>query len=197
MLLGGVLAALLSMTAPAAAHSELSASSPPDGAEVHTVPPSITLTFAEELQGSSTTVGVLVGDHDPVQVDVPVTGPTLTIDTSVAQLAQVAADGDGTWAVAYQVISGDGHPVDGTLTFTVTGSDDAAPTEGAPQADTATAAASAEQDEPMSPLLWLATVAVIGLVVFAVVKTDRMRRKKAEAAAKAAADKAAGRAPDD
>lgn len=208
----GVLAGLLTLTAPAAAHSDLTASDPVNGAELDAVPGTITLTFGEELQGSTAKVGVLVGDHDPVQLDAAVSGTTVTVNTSVDQLAEIVADGDGQWAISYQVVSADGHPVDGTLTFIVTqagaepasgasdangsaaaeeasGSDDSRGSGGS--ADDAADASdeSAAEDEPMPPLQWLATFALIGLVVFAVVKIDRMRRKKAQDAA----DKEAGR----
>lgn len=218
----GALLGLLMLAGPAAAHTELATSDPANGAELDAVPPVITLTFSEDLQGETATVGVLVQGQDPVQVEAPIAGPTVSIDTAVPALA---AAGPGTWAIAYQVVSGDGHPVTGTLTFAVTGasasatagsgaaagsdgaaagSDSAEPATGgsaesgqtaerAPSGsdgDTELVATADEtgQDEAMSPLLWLVTVAVIGLVVLVVVKTERWRRKKAAAQANGAAE---------
>ncbi|MFV0535328.1 MAG: copper resistance protein CopC [Cumulibacter sp.] len=190
----GALIAALGVPAAASAHTDISESVPADGAEVDEVPGTITLTFAEDLQGPTAQVGVLIGDNDPVQLDAPVQGPTVTIDTSAPELADVA-DTEGQWAIAYTIVGQDGHPIDGTVTFTVTEAAGAAESESAgtetqadESADTAPASEAADEeaaDESMSSWLWLAIVAVIALVVFGVVKTERMRRKKAENAAKA------------
>lgn len=208
VVLVGIVVAVLGVPAVASAHTELHESSPADGAQVDKLPGTITLTFGEDIEGPTAQVGVLVGDHDPIQIAAPVDGPTLTIDTTSDELAPLAADAGGKWAIAYTVVGLDGHAIDGTVTFSVAESgaadengaatsQDADPSSAAAGAsedadatdtDTDETAAASDEDEPMSLLLWLAIVAVIGLVVFAVVKTDRMRRKKAETAAKAATE---------
>ena len=81
-LLIGALAALLLVAAPASAHSDLASSNPADGSQVDAVPATITLTFNENLQGTTAKIGVLAGKNDPVQVDAAVSGPTVTVDTS-------------------------------------------------------------------------------------------------------------------
>lgn len=182
-------AAVLLGALPAAAHTELASSDPADGAQLDAVPDTITLTFGEDLQGPTAKVGVLIGDNNPIQVDAPVSGPTVTIDTKSGPLADVIAKSSaGKWAIGYQVVGQDGHPIDGTLTFTVaestssessaevtaSNSDSASPS---PAAD----AKNSEDDGPeqVAPWLWALILAGSAAAVFAVVKIDRtMRRRK-------------------
>ena len=90
-LLLGAFAAVLLGALPAAAHTELASSNPADGAQLDAVPDTITLTFGEDLQGPTAKVGVIIGDNNPIQVDAPVSGPTVTIDTKSGPLADVVA----------------------------------------------------------------------------------------------------------
>lgn len=113
----GVLAALVVLvlgTGPAAAHSDLRSSDPADGASLATAPTSVSFTFNEDLlaQGNAVTLTeVATGARlavGPVQVE----GPTVTVgwpDESPA----------GQYRAAYRVVSADGHPISGSITFTV------------------------------------------------------------------------------
>lgn len=196
------LAALLMTAGPGLAHSELESSSPENGAQLDAAPQSITLTFNEPVQGPTATVGVLVGDNDPVQVEAAVQGAVLTIDTASGPLADLLVGGaDGAWAIGYQVVSADGHPIDGTLTFTVTAADAGAPGNAADDsaaagsaaddrgegsgsgrsagdADDTAAASATEEDGGVTWWQLLLILAGSALVVFLVVKIDRARRKK-------------------
>jgi copper resistance protein C len=110
-----VLAALLTLAAPAApasAHDALSGSSPADGTTVDVAPASVDLTFTRPplAVGAEVRVtgpdGQVVNDGDPVLVDTTVSQP-------------VAPDlPAGQYAVAWRVTSADGHPISGELTFT-------------------------------------------------------------------------------
>ncbi|WP_194291401.1 copper resistance CopC family protein [Cumulibacter manganitolerans] len=199
-------AAVLLGTGTAFAHTELASSDPADGATLDVLPGTITLTFGETLQGPTAKVGVLVGDRGPVQVDATVSGATVTVDTAAGPIAGLLSDGgSGKWAISYQVVSEDGHRVDGTLTFTVaapasptgtgaaaTSSAEAATAAGASgtHADRGEAAgdpAAAGDDEPeqVDPLTWFLIVAGVAAGVFAVVRIDRaVRKKKADATEK-------------
>lgn len=188
-LLLGAFAAVLLGALPAAAHTELASSNPADGAQLDAVPDAITLTFGEDLQGPTAKVGVLIGDNNPIQVDAPVSGPTVTIDTKSGALADVVAkSGAGKWAIGYQVVGQDGHPIDGTLTFTVV---EAAASESSAEVTASTSdsaspspaadAKNSEDDGPeqVAPWLWALILAGSAAAVFAVVKIDRtMRRRK-------------------
>lgn len=97
---------------PAAAHDELLASDPADGATVDVAPDRVVLTFSAPAVDLGTQVvitgpdAVAVGDG-PAQVD----GATV-----VQALGATRPAGD--YRVDWRVTSEDGHPVTGTLTFT-------------------------------------------------------------------------------
>lgn len=201
-LLAAVAAVLLG-TGTAFAHTDLVSSDPADGTTLDALPGTITLTFGETLQGPTAKVGVLVGDRGPVQVDATVSGATVTVDTAAGPIAGLLSDGgSGKWAISFQVVSEDGHPVDGTLTFTVNPPASAAgtgPAATSSPADAAAGAASgastdpaevggdaaaADGDEPeqVDPLTWFLIIGGVAVGVLAVVRLDRaVRKKKADA----------------
>lgn len=119
----GVLA--VGTASSAAAHTELVGSTPPDGATMETPPAEVVLEFSQPVQTQFAQVAVLDeadGHHE--QGEPQVVGATVTQD--VEELAP------GTHRISYRVGSDDGHPVTGTLTFTIaaapapqTGSSDA------------------------------------------------------------------------
>jgi copper resistance protein C len=98
---------------PAAAHAFLVDSTPEDEAAVDESPTEIVLEFNEPIQPDFTQVAILDADEQPLDLDEPeVDGPLVT--QPVGELAP------GTYQVNYRVGSADGHPVSGTITFTVT-----------------------------------------------------------------------------
>jgi len=97
------------------AHSTLVSTDPADGSTVAVAPARITLTFNEPAKALGTQVVVLAPDGRTVS-----TGDAVLTDSSVSQ----AVAGDlpaGLYTVQWRVTSADGHPLDGTLTFTATG----------------------------------------------------------------------------
>lgn len=119
---------------PAAAHAYLVDSTPQDDAAVDESPTEIILEFNEPLEPEFTQVAIVDRDERPLDLDEPeVDGPLVT--QPVGELAP------GTYEVNYRVGSADGHPVSGTITFTVTEAAAAAPS---PTTTQPTAAATAE-----------------------------------------------------
>ena len=107
-----VLLALLAGPSPAVAHASLVSTSPEDGSEIATAPPSVELTFSEDV--GSGFVAVTAPDGTKVKTShTHLSGPRVTADLS-------ASDQRGRYTVAYRVVSADGHPVSGTFTFTTT-----------------------------------------------------------------------------
>jgi methionine-rich copper-binding protein CopC len=108
------LAALVVLPLPSAvAHAELIDSDPKDSATVQTLPDQVVLEFSEEV-GSPAFVdvtaadGTKVADGDPQVLGAKVEAP-------------LTANGPpGTYTIAYRVVSADGHPISGELTFDVT-----------------------------------------------------------------------------
>jgi copper resistance protein C len=99
---------------PAAAHAYLLDSSPEDGATVDDPPTEIVLEFNEAIQPDFVQVAVLDEADEPLDVAAPeVAGPVVTQPVTELQ--------PGEYRVSYRVVSADGHPVDGSVSFTVTG----------------------------------------------------------------------------
>ena len=96
---------------PAAAHASLISSSPPDGAAVATAPTKVELIFSEDVGTLSI---IVVTGPDGVQV---VDGPTQIRNASAVQPLKTLT-AVGLYQIAYRVVSADGHPVSGRLTFT-------------------------------------------------------------------------------
>ncbi|WOT40331.1 copper resistance CopC/CopD family protein [Streptomyces coeruleorubidus] len=116
MLLGTVLVLLLFSAAPASAHAALRGTDPDDGSVVQRAPRHLTLTFTES-------VGLLDDSFrvfGPDQRRVP-TGEAQHADGR-SDTARVALSGklaQGTYTVAWRVVSADSHPVSGAFTFSV------------------------------------------------------------------------------
>lgn len=100
------------MLAPAAlAHSELVSSDPADGAVLEAPPKSVSFTFNEPLMPDF--VRFIGTDPSGQTGDLPVSsveGPTATINWP-------AEAPGGEWTVNYRVVSQDGHPIEGGITF--------------------------------------------------------------------------------
>lgn len=105
--------ATVGLAGRALAHTTLIGSDPADGAVLTAAPTTVTLTFDDPL-----------ADFEPV---LTVTGPdgvtyqsgSPTVDGTRLSNAVNALPVAGTYTVAYRVVSDDGHPVEGTVSFTL------------------------------------------------------------------------------
>lgn len=97
--------------APASAHASLVRSSPADRSSVATAPKIVSLTFDENIRMPSV---LLVTDADGASV---VASRTSVVDNIVSTRVSLATSGD--YAVVYRVVSADGHPLSGRLSFGV------------------------------------------------------------------------------
>ncbi len=175
--------------APAAqAHSELVSSDPADGATLDAPPASVSFTFNEDLLPDF--VRLIATSPAGVTGDLPlssVQGPTVTADWPAP------AEG-GEWTVSYRVVSQDGHPIEGGITFSYAGtaptSSGPAPTSAAPTSSAPTSAAPAPTTAAPSPSvspaadssggtsgLLIAGLAVGAIVIAAVVIALVARRR--------------------
>ncbi len=122
-------------TGPAAAHAALVSSDPRDGARLERLPDRVSLTFTEEV---ATPAYVVVRASDGRQL---ASGNPEVEGATVSQALGAADDGGGETAedtgevsgevtVAYRIVSTDGHPVTGELTFAVASSSTADPSSG-------------------------------------------------------------------
>ncbi|MEZ7155975.1 copper resistance protein CopC [Streptomyces sp. MAD19A] len=109
-----VAGALLAGAAPASAHAALTGSDPAQGAVVDTAPTQVSLTFSEPVAVGDDSVRVLDPKGERVDKGVPANPGGTTYGVRL-----VSGLPDGTYTVAYQVVSADSHPVAGAFTFSI------------------------------------------------------------------------------
>lgn len=136
----GAFAPLLA-AAPAAAHAGLTGSTPEDGAVLAAPPAEVRLTFSEAVR-------------EPAYVVVTAPDGTRSPGEAVVEGADAVQElpegGAGGWTIAYRVVSADGHPITGELSFTVEGGE---PARGAGTLEEDDAAAAPAVEKP-SEGLW-------------------------------------------
>lgn len=109
------LVAVLAVASPAAAHDELVGSSPEAGADLGAAPEDVTLTYSAAIMTEGATVAVFDAtgrdwaDGDPV------------IDTNTLTMPLAGDLPSAGYVVEWRVVSSDGHPISGTIPFTVGG----------------------------------------------------------------------------
>jgi copper resistance protein C len=102
----------VALAAPAQAHAGLVSTDPVDGAVLDSPPRQVSFTFNEPLMPDF--VRFIATDPAGVTGDLPVSfveGDTAGIDWPANAPA-------GEWRVSYRVVSQDGHPIEGGITFT-------------------------------------------------------------------------------
>lgn len=113
------LAALLAVIAilalggsPASAHADLISTDPTEGAVLEAAPDKVTFAFSEAVLGIPSGVKVFDAKGDPISASSSARGSELSV-----VLAEKV--GDGTLVVVWRVLSADGHPISGSLSFSV------------------------------------------------------------------------------
>src|SRR5579872_6448775 len=109
LLLLVILLTALSAPGVAFAHASLVGSDPPEGATLAASPPALRLDFNEPV--SPLVVRLIGPNGEAITPRVRAENESLTI--SAPQLAR------GTHVLSYRVISADGHPVGGSVTFSI------------------------------------------------------------------------------
>lgn len=117
-----ILALLLvfSLVIPAFAHAQLLSSQPANGDSLATTD-EVVLTFNEEISPDFVQIAATGPDGDILDGEAVVDGAVLT------QPIRPTSNGEHT--VTYRVVSADGHPVSGEVTFTLTDADTDADTD--------------------------------------------------------------------
>ncbi|MGW6793090.1 copper resistance CopC/CopD family protein [Streptomyces chartreusis] len=117
MLLGTLLVLfLLGGTGPASAHAALRATDPEDGSVLKSAPRDITLTFTESVGLLEDSFRVLDPDGRRLRTGEPEHARGAAETARVTLPAKLA---EGTYTVAWRVVSADSHPVSGAFTFSV------------------------------------------------------------------------------
>ncbi|MBZ6104597.1 copper resistance CopC family protein [Streptomyces olivaceus] len=107
---------LLGGAGPASAHAALDSTDPEDGAVLRRAPGHVTLAFSESVGLRDDSFRVLDPGGHRVH-----TGDTGHADgrSETARVALPGGLGEGTYTVAWRVVSADSHPVSGAFTFSV------------------------------------------------------------------------------
>lgn len=132
-IVGLMCVALLTLAAPARAHTGLAASTPADGTTVDRALQRIVLEFNEPIDPVGEGAELLDADGAAVAAEVSVDGVEIRVRPDAALT-------DGAYGVKWAVRSEDAHPVRGAVRFTVD----------APEAATATGPGDVEPSEPAS-----------------------------------------------
>lgn len=161
---------------PASAHSKLVSTSPIDGAVLDAPPSSVEFIFDETLLEGTETISI-----NDEQGNVIVTAPA-TVDGDTISLPWPAQASEGVFQAAYRVVSGDGHPVTGAITITISGAvtSSAAPASASASATPTPTSAPVTTSEPArgvaGSLVVIVALGVLVLVVVAGVTLWRRRR---------------------
>ncbi|MEU4091178.1 copper resistance protein CopC [Streptomyces sp. NPDC026673] len=111
-----VLGLLFGTAAPASAHAALVGSDPAQGAVVQTAPAQVRLTFSEGVLLSKDSIRVLGPDGKRAETGGANDGGR---GNTTAAVALRPGLGDGTYTVAWKVVSADSHPVAGAFIFSI------------------------------------------------------------------------------
>ncbi|HEX5856845.1 MAG TPA: copper resistance protein CopC [Microbacterium sp.] len=200
--LGGPLA----VASPASAHDELVSSDPAADAVLTEAPAEVTLAFSAELTTGAGATEVQVLDAAGTVVNA---GDAVTEGTTVTQ--PLSPDlANGAYRVLWKVVSGDGHPVSGELTFslqapepvpTATPTESATPSEEPSEVATSAPPASEtpapiEEADASSTVPWvligIIAVAILGGIAYLLVSRARRQRETEQIRASQASAMAPG-----
>lgn len=108
---------LFVLVPPASAHTELISTDPAAGAELSATPHEVTLTFTDQMSGEFNTLSLIVADSEPLPLEAVTEGNVVRADVPSKELTVMDIDGPAEWSLVYRVVSADGHPVSGEVTF--------------------------------------------------------------------------------
>ncbi|WP_237234381.1 copper resistance CopC family protein [Rothia nasisuis] len=174
---GAVAAATLLGANPAQAHDELLATNPADGSTLAQAPAELELTYSGDIMdvdgANQVRVTNAAGDS--------VTSGDPEIDGTAIRQPLSTSAAEGTYTVTWRVVSSDGHPIQGTFTYTV-GDASAATASAEPSAENTDSASTSSADTdpvsqatgglpmPLKIVLVLVAVAALGSVLTVVLK---------------------------
>lgn len=129
----------------AQAHSELVSTSPADGAVLDAPPTEVSFTYNEDLLPDF--VKFVALDEQGATAELPVTsveGPTAVVSWPETLPA-------GAWSIEYRVVSQDGHPINGAISFSYAGTSPSPATSSAVPTSAAPSPASTSAEPEPTP----------------------------------------------
>lgn len=117
LLAAPLLAGPLLLSAPAAAHTDLTRTTPDRDAALETAPETIGLTFSDDVAPRLAAVTLRIGATDLGSLRVTPGEAPGELVAAVPVQALPTGPAPATWTVRYRVTSSDGHPVEGAFDF--------------------------------------------------------------------------------
>ena len=175
VVVAGVIAAIVPISA-ASAHNQLKSTDPAANSTIATAPSTITLTFEEAplTEGDFVTATSASGEK------VALGAPVVNEDTVTATWP--AAASSGAYTVSWRVVADDGHPVEGTFSFTIAGqsSPSTSPTESTSSSASAASASSTpvpgESTSSNNAVWWVVGALALAAGLVALVFSLRSRK---------------------
>ncbi len=112
--MAGAAGASVASAPPAAAHAQVEGTSPSSGEQLASSPTTLSVRFDERVEVTFGALRLFTAQGRPLPV-----GSVRRLAQDTAIQADVADLPTGGYLVAWRVVSGDGHPVQGAFTFTV------------------------------------------------------------------------------
>lgn len=161
----------------AAAHDEFLGSEPAASTSTPGPVTQIRLTFSQPPIPDFAAAQLTTPAQPPLPLAVHVEGAVL-----IADIPELVAVTEGEWAIAYRVVSADGHPVTGEIRFTVTRPNSSTPDNTSSQDASSTPTTSPNQpsggsSSPPTRIIATVTIAGMAVAVLAIVIISRSRRR--------------------
>lgn len=147
---------LFALAAPASAHNSLISSNPSNDASMAAGPQTIVLTFDQPVQEGDGLNSVAVTGPDGKEWQ----GGPATVDSNVVSAPVRELGPKGVYTVGYRIVSADGHPVSGKVTFTLTTAGNGTPAPASANVDTASQSTDGS-DSGLPIWVWLVGAGVL------------------------------------
>lgn len=145
--------AMVLIATPVYSHSQVVGSNPEDGATVAALPETVEVEFSENLSEPAF-IAVVAPDGEILETNTE-------IDGNIVRASVESSDQQGQYEVNFRVVSADGHPITGSVSFTVEST--ANEPSSSPEAQTDESAdADANSDETSSWFFIAIAVVVFG-----------------------------------
>ena len=148
---------LFALAAPASAHNSLTGSNPADKAVLDAGPAEIVLTFDQPVQEGDGLNSIAVTGPDGEQWQ----GGAATVASNVVTAPVRELGPSGTYTIGYRIVSADGHPVSGKVTFTLTKAGNGTPAAASADSGSVPGTESGGSDSGLPIWVWLVGAGVL------------------------------------
>jgi methionine-rich copper-binding protein CopC len=140
---------LFALASPAWAHNSLVSSNPTEEASLSAGPQTVVLTFDQPVQEGEGLNSIAVTGPDGKEWQ----GGPASVDSNVVSAPVRELGPKGVYTVGYRIVSADGHPVSGKVTFTLTKAGNGTPAVAS--ASTGSGIADSDPDGGLPIWVWL------------------------------------------